>query len=307
MENKEDKKKYIIYENDLKFREHRNLNLDLIDWSQNDIKHLLNTNYDSFEYRLSEFKKNKEEYLDLELMKLTNIIFLYNDKYLNLKYLFLSNNNLSGIINLSKMKNLEILDCNHNKIENLILPENILELSCKDNILVELPYLPKIKRLNASNNKIKDINNINKYIEILEINDNLIEKCDLTEYNNLTKLILFKNPLRDIKLSKSIMYCDLSETNIESLQNLYNIEHLVLNKCVNLKLLPPSDNLKILELIESPLEKLLFYKKYELIMIQLNLTKNVSIKYKKDNASLKISKNKYLIISKNVNVFEENV
>jgi Leucine-rich repeat (LRR) protein len=113
-------KKYIIYENDLKFREHRNLNINKIDWSQNDIKHLFNTNYDSFEYRLYEFKKNKEEYLDLELMKITDIIFLCNDKYLNLRYLFLSNNNLSGIIDLSKMKNLEILDCNHNKIEKLI-------------------------------------------------------------------------------------------------------------------------------------------------------------------------------------------
>ena len=83
------------------------------------------------------------------------------------------------------------------------------------------------------------------------------------------------------------------------MDNINNIEHLVLNQCDNIKELPKSDYLKTLEIINTPIEKLQFYKEFELIIFQMNLVKNVSSKYKLSNANIQLRKNIYIVISKN--------
>lgn len=302
MEKKYPKKKYFIYKNDLKFKNERNIDFDQIDWKQNNIKHLIKIDHDTLEYRINESKNTNYTDFDLELMNL-NVIpdILKHNIFFNLKHLFLSNNNLTGTIDLFFFKSLEILDLTNNNITKIIIPDNIIELSVCKNNLTEFISNNKLKRLKISNNKITKLI-ISNTIEILEANNNLLDNYDFTNFNNLNKLIIYSNPLSSIKLPKECIYIDLSETNINCIDNLYKIESLVLNKCINLKNLPLSDNLKTLEIIETPINKLYFYSNYELILLQLNLTKNISSKYKASNANIQIKKNTFLVISKGINL-----
>jgi hypothetical protein len=298
-------RKYIIYKNDLKFREDRNIDINKIDWNQNNIKHLMKTDHDSIEYRLDESKNTNFIDLDLEMMKLNSLpTFLKNDIFLNLKHLFLSNNSLVGKIDISFLKKLEILDITNNKINEIIIPSSLIELSACNNTITKFISNNKLKRLKISNNKICEFN-ISDTIEILEINNNLINECNFSKYKELKRLIIFTNPLKNILLPINCTYIDISDTKIEKIDNLYKIEHLVLNNCNFIRNLPQSDNIKTLEIVGTTIDKLYFYKNYELILLQLDLTKNISSKYKDSNADIQIKKNKFLVISIGLKIFDE--
>jgi hypothetical protein len=298
-------KKYIIYKNDLKYRENRNIDINKVDLEQNNIKHLININHDTLEYRISESKEVNYKDLDLEMLKLNEIpSILRNNIFTNLKFLFIANNNLSNTIDLTFLKNLEILDVTHNNITNIILPHSLIELCACNNSITKFISNENLKRLKISNNKINEMN-LSKTLELLEVNNNNILSYDFTNFNKLNKLIIYSNPLKKILLPQNTIYIDLSETLIDNIQNLYKVEHLVLNNCKEIKILPLSDNIKNLELIGTPIEKLYFYKNYEFIMTQLNLTKNISSKYKNSNANIQVKKNTFLVISRNINIFEE--
>jgi hypothetical protein len=298
-------KKYIIYKNDLKYREDRNIDINKIDWNQNDIKHLMKTDHDTLEYRLNESKNTNYNDLDLEMLKLNDLpTILKINIFINLKHLFISNNNLTGYIDLSFLKNLETLDITNNNINKIIIPNNLIELSACNNSITNFTSSEKLKRLKISNNKITELY-IPNTIEILEVNNNLITSYDFSNYDKLNRIIIFSNPLKKISLSKYVLYVDLSETQIENISNLYKTEHLVLNNCNFIRNLPQSNNIKTIELIGTPIDKLYFYTNYELILTQLNLTKNISSKYKESNANIQIRKNLYLVISKGINIIDE--
>lgn len=298
-------KKYVIYKNDLKYKKDRNIDINKIDWEQNDIKHLIKIDHDTLEYRLNESKNSNYNYLDLDMLELNNLPeILNNNIFFNLKYLFISNNNLKGSIDLSFLKNLETLDITNNNINKIIVPDSLTELSACNNSITEFISHGKLKRLKMANNKITELCMSNT-IEILEINNNKIESYDFSNYDKLNKIIIFSNPLKKILLPNYVSYVDLSETQIENISNLYKTEHLVLNNCNFIKKLPQSDNIKTIELIGTPIEKLYFYKNYELIITQLNLTKNISSKYKDLGANIQIRKNLYLVISRGINIIDD--
>lgn len=298
-------RKYIIYKNDLKFKEDRNLDINKIDWEQNNIKHLMKIDHDSIEYRLKESKNTNFIDLDLEMMKLTSLpTFLNNNIFLNLKHLFLPNNNLTGKIDISYLKNLEILDLTSNSINEIIIPQSLIELSACNNNMTQFIGNNKLKRLKISNNKVSELN-IPETIEILEINNNLIKQFNFSKYKELRRLIIFTNPLKNILLPINSTYVDMSDTNLEKIENLHKTEHLVLNNCKFIRDLPQSDNIKTLELVGTEINKLYFYKNYELILLQLNLTKNISSKYKDSNADIQIKKNLYLVISRGLKIYDE--
>lgn len=312
MEIREDKinqKKYVIYQNDLKFRSSRNLDENKIDWEQNNIKNIYNVDHDSFEYRIKDCIKSNFVDLDLEQMTLQEMpkqIFT-NNNFLNLKHLFLSNNNIEGFLDLSYFEKLELIDVDSNKITKIKLPLNLMEFSANNNLIEKIPYLEKAKRFRLSNNKIEHFDKelINKNIEIIEINNNNICNIDLSDFKMLKRFICFTNPLTQIEFSDNLIYADLSETKIIKLNNLNKIEHIVLNNCPFLKELPKSDFLKTLEIINTPIQKINFYTNFELIILQMNLTKNISSKYKHINANMKIRKNIYLVISRGIDIQDE--
>jgi hypothetical protein len=293
--------KYIIYENDLKFRKFRNLDKTRIDWTQNNISHLYDINHDTLEYRILESERTNNSEIDLRHLDLTIIPQIINTtKFNNLHYLFLSNNKLQGSFNFSGLLNLQSLDLDYNDITNITLPTNLLELSINNNKLTELKCNDKLIRLKASHNILTTIN-LNNNLEILEVDNNKFIHLNIDNLSKLHRFIIFSNPLINFKITPSLSYVDISETNIKQINYDIlncNIETLVANTCKNLTAIPQFNMLKNLEIINTPVDKLYYYDNYELIIIQFNLTKNISKKYKENNANIQIRNNILLVISK---------
>lgn len=293
-------KKYVIYKNDLKNREMTNIDINKIDWSQNDIRHLYNTNHDTLQYRLNESKNENNTNIDLTHLKLSNIPTEINNNlyYNNLRHLFISNNNINGLFNCSLFIKLETLDIDNNNIDDIILSENIRELSICNNKLKYIKCNKNLLRLKCSHNEIEKIDFNNKIQIIIADNNKLTNMNEQINLINLTKLIIFNNPLINLNLSKNITYADISETLISNINETELLTHLVANNCVNLKVLPKYKNIEYIEIIGTPIDKLYFYEKFKLILLQINLTKNISKKYKDSNANIQIRNNILLAITK---------
>ena len=297
-----EQKKYVIYQNDLKFRNNRNLDETKIDWNQNNIKHLYNINHDTLEYRIKESDENKNNEIDLRELKLINIPNeLKTTKFMNISHLFLSNNNLSEFIDISIFKNLLSVDLDNNNIKKIKLPTELKECSINNNALLSLELNKNLIRLRASNNKLEDII-LSDNLEIVELDNNRIKNINIDNLKSLEKLIIFSNPLDNINITDSLNYIDISETNITQLNLSDNIISVVANSCKNLKEITKSKSLQNLELINSPVDKLYYYDNFELIILQLNTTKNVSKKYKENNANIQIRQNILLVISRGVEI-----
>jgi len=168
-------KKYIIYSNDLKYIENRNINFADVDFTKNNISHKIHINHDSIDYRYLECEQHKYFSLDFTSIKLTQMPILKNN-FLNIKCLFLANNSLDNNLDLSHLKNLISIDIDNNKISNLILSNSIEEISAQHNLLQNIYAYPNLKRLKISYNKIKLIPQYSK-LEILEANNNQIKIC----------------------------------------------------------------------------------------------------------------------------------
>jgi Leucine-rich repeat (LRR) protein len=295
-------RKYVIYQNDLKFRNMRNLDKLKIDWSQNNISHLYDINHDTLEFRFDESKQSNNKDLDLRHLNLLEIPTQINIYFLNnLQYLFLSHNKLSGKIDFSKFINLISLDLDNNNITEIILPQKLIELSINNNSLSLLNCNKNLVRLKLSHNKLNNIL-LSVNLEILEIDNNNFTNIDISNLSLLKRFIVYSNPLNNITFTPSIEYADISETNISEIicNNVsHNLEHLVANTCKNLKDIPKFNKLKNLELINTPIDKLYYYDNFELIIVQFNLTKNISKKYEENGANIQIRKNTLLVISKN--------
>jgi hypothetical protein len=297
-----EQKKYVIYQNDLKFRNNRNLDETKIDWNQNNIKHLYNINHDTLEYRIKESDENKNNEIDLRELQLTNIPNeIKNIKFINISHLFLSNNNLSEFIDISIFKNLTSVDLDNNRINKIKLPTELKECSINNNELISLELNKNLIRLKASNNKLEDLI-LTDNLEIVELDNNKLKYINIDHLKKLQKLIIYSNPLDTINIVNNLTYIDVSETNITQLNLTDNIISVVANSCKNLKEITKSKSLKNLELINSPVDKLYYYDNFEIIILQLNTTKNVSKKYKENNANIQIRQNILLVISRGVEI-----
>jgi len=294
-------KKYVIYQNDLKHRNMTKLDINKIDWKQNDIRHLYNINHDTLEYRFKESEKDNYQHIDLTNLNLINLPKQLDSNifYNNLLHLFISNNNIKGKLNLSNFKKLESIDIDNNDIDEIILPESLKELSISNNKLKYIKCNKNLIRIKCSNNLLEKID-LNNNLEICVFDNNKLTILDMRKLNLCEKIIIYNNPLQNLLTPSSLKYLDLSETLISELYDCDNLLHLVANKCINLKNLPKYKNIEFIEIIETPIEKLYFYEKYKLILIQLNITKNISKKYKENNALIQIRNNILLTISKGI-------
>ena len=294
-------KKYVIYQNDLKHRNMTKLDINKIDWTQNDIRHLYNVNHDTIEYRLHEASKDNYHHIDLTNLNLKNLpIEIENNLfYNNLLHLFISNNNIKGKINLSNFKKIESIDIDSNEIDEIILPESLRELSISNNKLKYIKCNKNLMRIKCSNNLLDKID-LNMNLEICVFDNNKLTSLNMSNLNKCKKVIIYNNPLQILLTPTCLNYLDVSETLINELNDCDNLTHLVANKCNNLKNLPKYKNIEFIEVIDTPIDKLYFYEKYKLILIQLNLTKNISKKYKENNALIQIRNNILLTISKGI-------
>lgn len=262
-------KQYSIYRNDLKYKKYRNLDKTKI-LCEDNIKYLFeNINLDSLEYRLYECKKSNMLNLDLtnmDLIVFPNIPKEYKEK---IKSLFIAENDLDTLPDLSDFKQLEILDisnnniydinklpstlieftCRFNKLNHLPLPKecpNLERIDCSGNEITEIPLYTKLKSLICSKNRISVIPNLEN-LEKLVCDNNVIhyiEKCDnlkylncsfnklikLNDYKKLVDLICSSNNISELFKYNNVKYLEIFNTDIKMIPYMKNLEELYCEK-----------------------------------------------------------------------------
>jgi Leucine-rich repeat (LRR) protein len=286
-------KKYVVYENDLKYKNMRNINPEQAEWYDESVKKKYEQDFDSVSARLKNCKKCGYEYLDLSRLDLYVFPILENyinhdninyDKLTKIKYLFLNDNKLSSCGDeFKQFKNLEVLDISYNNISNVssisYLSDTLKEFICTNNIIQELPSLKSLIILDCMTNKIKSLG---KYPNLKDLICSENELKVINSYKSLKKLICRKNPLTTVYEQLSLEYLDCSETLMSGellcMDNINGLicNHTKINNISNLK------NLESLEIVGCDMN-IPFLKKLKYLLCDDNESIKLSNLYKLNN------------------------
>lgn len=268
-------KKYIVYQNDLKHKNRRNLNESQIIWNDDDVYKLYReVNCDTLKYRLEECEKNNFTILDLSGMELPCIPNLPQHIKKNIKYFFANENNLSSV-SFDDYEKIEVIDLSNNNLETIHVPNSIVELNCKNNKLTSLPdknILTNIQRIDCSNNSIENIPDYDSIKKIICSHNkiSIIGGC-VAEH-----IACDNNNIVDISDNKNLKYLDCSNNRLTSLKSYHNLTDLICNDN-NISQLNEFKNIKYLELIRTKIENIPYFKTLQELLS--DTVKNISKQY----------------------------
>lgn len=287
---------YTVYENDLKFKQNRNIDPARANWFSEHIKNEHAINHDDLKYRLHECAKNKYDFLDLSHMSLDTIPKLPDKSFYNVKYLFLNDNNLQTIENsLDDFHSLEVLDLSNNNITHISkLPNTIKEFVCHNNKLKTIPSSDHIIKIDCSYNSINMLNNYPVLKDMICHDNKLIS---IPTYKNVTRIVCRNNPITYINDQPNVLYIDCSDTNMDKLTAMVpNLKHFI---CNNTQIADIS-NLKNLVILEisgcKNLKNIPYLPKLQDLLFQNTINLFIEEKYKvkqcitqKDHTYIKFS------------------
>jgi len=115
-----------------------------------------------------------------------------------------SGRSITSLPNLTRFKNLKVLDCSNNQLTLLpTLPRNLKILYCFNNQLMSLPTLPRnLKQLDCFNNQLMSLPTLPQNLEILYFYNNPIYKT--INYGNLIKI---KQNIQILNNFRHLYYC----------------------------------------------------------------------------------------------------
>ena len=292
--NKE-KKKYIVYKNDLKFKDLRNLNPEKIEWNCDSLESIYyNQNLDTIDYRMEECEKNNFEFLDLSHLNLKEIPILPSKITKIIKYLFLNNNNITTLKNIEQFTNIHVLDISNNFLTEVdYLPKNIREFCCKYNFIVKILSSHSLKILDCTSNKLEYLEEFTN-LETLICSENNLKF--LGEYPKLKKLVCKNNSLDEINSYKELVYLDCSFNCITKIKDCPNLKDLL---CRNNKLIRIPNHMNSLQYIEmynNKFSKICYYPNLKELYCDIDGIDKVPIEYKSKILHSKVYKNKYLVL-----------
>ena len=254
-------KKYIVYDNDLKFKKLRKIDVNNAIFHNADVEHRYhNVDLDTIDYRLKECVNNNFSYLDmshLNLITFPNILqWKHFDKVDLVKCLFINNNELQSTEFLSYFKNLKVLDISCNNISELAyLSPSLIELVCHGNKLVSIQNHLNITKLDCSENQISSLGDCPNLKDLLVDNNNLTR---LRSFPNAHRIVIKNNPITVIDKQLTLAYLDCSSTNIcGKLNDMPNLQHLI---CNNTKIDDINNLTKLisLEILGSAITKVIY-------------------------------------------------
>lgn len=293
--NNNTKEKYVVYKNDLRYKNLRNLDINRIIWHDDESHRLFNEeNLDTVQYRLSECIENKLTFLDLKQLDLNTFPQL-PDYCKNIKHLFIADNNLKQIPDLTFLSKLETLEISHNNIQKMgTLPPSLIELVCSHNVLstIDSNNLTKLKRLDCSYNKITKLSDtIAKSIEILVCNNNMLNY--IPSSGQLRKVICSDNQITELGDYPNLTYLDCKNNNLSKLNNYENIIDLI---CSNntIDSLPELPRVRFLEIFDTKITILPYYKHLAELYCNRDQLVSVSVRYKKK--SVRKHRDKFLVV-----------
>jgi Leucine-rich repeat (LRR) protein len=141
-----------------------------------------------------------------------------NTKEINVSY--------KGITSLdvTRFKNLKILNCSNNQLTKLQFNENLEELNCNYNRLTTLHINEKLKMLYCSNNKLTTLPPL-KNLKILHCSDNQLTTLppleNLKILNCLNNYLTILPPLNNLEIINCSLNCLTTLPALENLETLY--------------------------------------------------------------------------------------
>lgn len=242
-----------IYENDLKYKSHNNIDIKRINGN-------ISYDKDTLDYRFYECLKDNRTTLDLSHLGLTILPHIPSNIAQHVKYLFLSENKLSHLPDLSFMENLIVVDlCNNNLSTIPVLPINIEELLIINNKITNISTLsqyPLLKRFNCSNNMIQEIPLIDS-IEILICDNNKIEKIS-SKLSKLIKLMISHNKINILPNYENLKILEIENNPLDNINGCKNLKELYCN-CTNIGTLTGFNKIEVIHCYKTNITKLEYF------------------------------------------------
>lgn len=281
-------KKYDIYKNDLLFKNENNINNDsIMNISNNLISHYNDDTY-SINYRIKNSYDENCELIELSHMNsncLTELLYhsKINDIKEKLLHIFARKSMLVIIPNMNIFTNLKTLDLSNNNI-NIIpeLPITLEELIINDNNITKFDnYLPKLKRLDCQNNKIKHIS-VNSNIEYLILNNNPIKQIN-NNLHSLHHLEIINTNIECIYPFKNLKFLNCSNCkNITVISNMNSLDILVCNYS-SVSEINELNKIRTIEMINTNVNALKYFSNLVRLIFHENDTFKLSSQYKIDH------------------------
>ena len=235
---------------------------------------------DSIKCRMKDCKRNN--FLDLDFSNLELFTFpILPSKYKSkIESLYLSENNLSTLPDLSDYISLKILDISHNKIDSLDkLPSTLIEISCRSNRLKTIincqHQCQNLERLDCSSNNISEIPKCQK-LKHLDCSDNIVNSIPILL--NLEKLICENNHITVIESCPNLKYLNCSFNKLSKLADYDRLIDLLCNNNM-LSSLHSYKNIKYLEICNNKINIVPYMINLNELLCDKNSTKNLSRKY----------------------------
>jgi len=240
-----------IFNNDLKYKKYNNIDITRV-------KNFTDKqDRDTIEYRIQDINNNSLDLSHLNLTKLPDLSIEIKNK---IQYLFLSENNIEIIDNMTEFTELLVLDLCNNKLINLPnMPEKLEELLIKNNHISNIDTLSNLyylKRLECSDNIISHIPLLNN-IEILYCDNNLI--IELPNLPKIIKLSCQNNKIKCLNNMPNLELFECTKNCIQFIKNYNNLKELYINKN-DLVSISNINKIKVLHCKNTKLNKLEYFE-----------------------------------------------
>jgi len=262
-----------IYENDLKYKKYSGIDAKRVNGLPNHDK-------DTIEYRFYECIKDGGKTLDLSHLSLLNLPEIPQAIINQVKYLFLSENKLTQLNDLSFMENLVVIDlCNNNLSSVPTLPvtiEELLVMNNKINGINSLGQYPFLKRINCSNNLIREIPIIDS-VEILICENNKIEF--IPKLPKLIKLMATNNRIKNLLDYDNLRILEIENNGLENINGCKNLRELYCN-CNNISTLKNLNKIEVIHCYKTNITKLDYFDTLKELMCDYRANMTLSKYYK---------------------------
>lgn len=262
-----------IYENDLKYKKHNNIDVSRISGD-------LMKDKDTVEYRFYECLKEGGTSLDLSHLDLSHLPPIPQTIINTVKFLFLSENKFTQLDDLRNMENLIVVDlCNNHLIMVPLLPDAIEEVLIMNNKITNINSLtryPFLKRLNCSNNLIKSMPTIDS-LEILICENNKID--NIPKLPKLIKLMASDNKIKNLFNLDSLRILEIENNNLENIEYCNNLRELYCN-CTNVSNLKGFHKIEIIHCCKTNITKLEYFNELKELLCDYRKNMTLSKNYK---------------------------
>jgi hypothetical protein len=277
-----DNRKYVVYRNDIKYKNKNKIDVSRAIFYDDSIKLDYETyDTDDIEYRIKECAMEKHQVIDLSHMTSNAFTHLmshnkFNDIKTHILFISAIESNIDTLPDLSSFTNLISIDLSGNNLSKLPrFPASLEELIIDRNRIETINLMPNIKRIMAKHNNLKNIAYVDSMESLIFSHNTNLAKLEVLP--NLYYLEIMNTNILDVPMCRNLKYLDMNETRITRLPKLDNLHIL---SCIrsNLSDISAITSLYSLLMAESNIKYIHYMATLQHVSYKGSL--NISRKYK---------------------------